>query len=210
MLLSVARLAIVNAPRGFTAIWNVMKPWIAKETAAKVTIMGSDYRDTLLEHIDPDALPARLGGTCTCGGDGDGEGQGHGACMKSNAGPWMHERKRRREAWLAGERDTMAILPGELTGPIQVRRDVAASAEPEPERAVDVAGAGDAAGGMPQARTPSDGASDASSVESSSLGTPPSSHLALAVKSSKNADATESEVHEANHNSVRPEVVAAP
>ena len=59
---SVARLAIVNAPRGFTAIWNVMKPWIAKETAAKVSIMGSDYKSKLLEIIDPENLPAFLGG----------------------------------------------------------------------------------------------------------------------------------------------------
>ena len=67
---SVARLAIVNAPRGFAAIWNVMKPWIAKETAAKVSIMGSDYRARLLELVDADALPARLGGACTCEGLG--------------------------------------------------------------------------------------------------------------------------------------------
>ena len=101
-----ARLAIVNAPRGFSAIWNVMKPWIAKETAAKVTIMGSDYKSKLLEIIDPENLPAFLGGTCTC--------DGLGGCVKSNAGPWMHNRKRRRELWLNGERDTCAIKPGEL------------------------------------------------------------------------------------------------
>ncbi|KAH9933105.1 CRAL/TRIO domain-containing protein [Epithele typhae] len=113
---TVARLAIVNAPRGFAAIWNVMKPWIAKETAAKVAIMGSDYKSKLLELVDDDALPARLGGKCTC--------EGLGGCMKSSAGPWLRERAARRQAWLAGERDTLALLPGELTGPVQVKRAV--------------------------------------------------------------------------------------
>ncbi|KAI9058320.1 CRAL/TRIO domain-containing protein [Trametes sanguinea] len=109
---TMAQLAIVNAPMGFSTIWNVMKPWLAKETVAKVAIYGSDYKKALLELIDEDALPASLGGKCTC--------EGLGGCMKSNAGPWMHERKQRREAWLKGERETMAILPGELHGGVKV------------------------------------------------------------------------------------------
>lgn len=82
-----------------------MKPWIAKETAQKVAIMGSDYQHKLLEFIDADSLPATLGGTCTCAGLG--------GCMRSSAGPWMYNRKRRRELWLAGARATPALLPGE-------------------------------------------------------------------------------------------------
>ncbi|CDO71436.1 hypothetical protein BN946_scf184909.g30 [Trametes cinnabarina] len=109
---TMAQLAIVNAPMGFSAIWNVMKPWLAKETVAKVAIYGSDYRKHLLELIDEDALPQSLGGKCTC--------EGLGGCMKSNAGPWMHERKARREAWLRGERETVALLPGELHGGVKV------------------------------------------------------------------------------------------
>ncbi|KAH9891614.1 CRAL/TRIO domain-containing protein [Cubamyces lactineus] len=105
---TMAQLAIVNAPMGFSTIWNVMKPWLAKETVAKVAIYGSDYRGALLELIDEDALPASLGGTCTC--------EGQGGCMKSNAGPWMHERQQRRAAWLRGEREHIAIAPGELHG----------------------------------------------------------------------------------------------
>ncbi|TBU47765.1 CRAL/TRIO domain-containing protein [Dichomitus squalens] len=119
---TVARLAIVNAPRGFTAIWNVMKPWIAKETAAKVTIMGSDYKSKLLDFIDADSLPTYLGGACTC--------DGQGGCKKSNAGPWMHNRRRRRELWLEGRRDTCAIKPGEL-GQEQVSEDAALREEDE-------------------------------------------------------------------------------
>ena len=130
-----------------------MKPWIAKETAAKVTIMGSDYKSKLLEFIDEEALPARLGGKCTC--------DGLGGCMKSNAGPWMHKRKERREAWLNGERETIAILPGELHGTAPVRSEklsdeVAADATVRPSSS-------------------GTSASDSSSVETSSIATPPSS-----------------------------------
>ena len=151
----------MNAPRGFATIWNVMKPWIAKETAQKVTILGSDYQSKLLEIIDPDALPASLGGTCTC--------DGLGGCMKSSAGPWMHNRGRRRELWLDGARATPALLPGEhgqdeLAGKPVNDNDVApppaTAAEPTPSSG---SGSGSSS-------------DDTSSVESSSSSpaTPPS------------------------------------
>ncbi|OJT03883.1 Sec14 cytosolic factor [Trametes pubescens] len=123
---TMAQLAIVNAPMGFSTIWNVMKPWLAKETASKIAIYGSDYKKALLELIDPEALLTSLGGTCTC--------DGAGGCMKSNAGPWMHERARRREAWLNGERDTMALLPGELTGELRIGKKAAAQVSEEPSQ----------------------------------------------------------------------------
>ena len=126
----------MNAPRGFSTIWNVMKPWIAKETASKVSIHGSDYKSHLLELIDADALPAALGGTCTCAA--------HGGCMRSNAGPWMHARAERRKAWLRGERETVALMPGELRGEVSAPASAekasetgagekAAVPQPEPE-----------------------------------------------------------------------------
>ncbi|KAH9854652.1 CRAL/TRIO domain-containing protein [Lenzites betulinus] len=105
---TMAQLAIVNAPMGFSTVWNGVKPWLAKETVAKIGIYGSDYRKALLELIDEGALPASLGGTCTC--------QEHGGCMQSNAGPWTRHRKERRAAWLAGERPHIALMPGELHG----------------------------------------------------------------------------------------------
>ncbi|KAI0372119.1 CRAL/TRIO domain-containing protein [Pilatotrama ljubarskyi] len=123
---TMAQLAIVNAPRGFSTIWNVMKPWLAKETVAKVSIYGSDYRKALLELIDPEALPTPLGGTCTC--------EGAGGCMRSNAGPWMYERKARREAWLRGERETIALMPGELHGGLRTGQSQKVDAESKQEQ----------------------------------------------------------------------------
>ena len=96
-----AQLAIINAPASFTTIWGFIKPWLAKETLAKIDILGTDYKDVLLEQIPAENLPESLGGTCTCAGAG--------GCKLSNAGPWMHNRQARREKWLRGERERLGL-----------------------------------------------------------------------------------------------------
>jgi len=78
------QLAIINAPSTFTVIWNVMRPWLSKETAAKVDVLGTDYKKVLLELIDEENLPALLGGSCTC--------DEAGGCHLSGAGPWQDGR----------------------------------------------------------------------------------------------------------------------
>jgi hypothetical protein len=84
---SMGKVAVVNAPSTFAFIWRIMKPWMAKETQAKVDILGSNYKDVLLDLIDEENLPSVLGGKCTCGGK-DGES----LCHLSGAGPWMEGR----------------------------------------------------------------------------------------------------------------------
>ena len=78
------KVAVINAPSTYAIIWNVMKPWLSKEIASKVDILGSDYKDVLLELIDAENLPTSLGGTCTCAGAG--------GCQFSGAGPWQEGR----------------------------------------------------------------------------------------------------------------------
>ena len=63
------QLIIINAPTSFTAIWSVIKPWLAPRTLDKVSILGASQPDqhaTLLELVSPENLPVALGGTCTC------------------------------------------------------------------------------------------------------------------------------------------------
>lgn len=122
-----SQLAIVNAPSSFTAIWAVMRPWLAKETVEKVSVLGSNYATALLKLVDAENLPKSLGGTCTCSDAGpcdSGHAEGPtvggiggeldmGRCAYSSAGPWMVGRTERREAWLRGERQ-IALQPGEL------------------------------------------------------------------------------------------------
>lgn len=78
------KVAVINAPSTFTVIWNVVKLWLSKETAAKVDILGSDYKDVLLDLVDPENLPSSLGGTCICAEAG--------RCQLSGAGPWQEGR----------------------------------------------------------------------------------------------------------------------
>ncbi|KAJ7863136.1 CRAL TRIO domain-containing protein [Mycena olivaceomarginata] len=79
---TMGQLAIVNAPSSFTFIWSIMRPWMAKETAEKVDILGHDYRQRLLDMVDADSLPKTLGGNCEC----------EGGCHLSSVGPWLDGR----------------------------------------------------------------------------------------------------------------------
>ncbi|KAF7346310.1 CRAL-TRIO domain-containing protein [Mycena sanguinolenta] len=101
---TMGQLAIVNAPSSFAFIWSVLRPWMAKETAEKVDILGHDYKERLLEMIDADSLPSTLGGNCKC----------EGGCHLSSVGPWLDGRvgwgpKSKAQAALQVEKDTLAV-----------------------------------------------------------------------------------------------------
>jgi len=49
-----------------------------------VDILGSDYKDVLLDLVDPENLPSSLGGTCICSEAG--------GCQLGGAGPWQEGR----------------------------------------------------------------------------------------------------------------------
>lgn len=59
---------IVNAPWAFTVAWKLIRGWLHPRTQAKINVLGSDFQSVLLERIDADQLPVRLGGTCNCEG----------------------------------------------------------------------------------------------------------------------------------------------
>ncbi|KAI3607698.1 sec14 cytosolic factor [Moniliophthora roreri] len=78
-------LAFINAPASISMMWNVLKPWLAKETQEKIVLFGKDYKERLLELVDADSLPKVLGGKCTC--------PEAGGCHLNGAGPWLQNRK---------------------------------------------------------------------------------------------------------------------
>lgn len=103
---TMGRLLVINAPTSFTAIWSVVKPWLAKETVAKIDILGNDYKKVLLEVVDEQNLPVMFGGKCRCGGE-MAEGPG-GGCELSSAGPWIDERRRK-----AAEQEETKVVSSE-------------------------------------------------------------------------------------------------
>ena len=56
------KMYIVNAPMLFSAIWNLVKPFLNEVTVAKISILGSSYKSSLLELIEEKDLPDFLGG----------------------------------------------------------------------------------------------------------------------------------------------------
>lgn len=56
-------LFMINAPWFFTATWAMVKNWIDPVTADKIKILGSDFLETLKEHIPEDQIPPEFGGT---------------------------------------------------------------------------------------------------------------------------------------------------
>ncbi|KDQ65147.1 hypothetical protein JAAARDRAFT_28798 [Jaapia argillacea MUCL 33604] len=69
---------IINAPWAFSAVWAAIKPWLDEVTVSKIAILGSNYKDTLLQQIPIENLPKDLGGQCDCPG----------GCSMSDVGPW--------------------------------------------------------------------------------------------------------------------------
>ncbi|KAK6192518.1 hypothetical protein SNE40_003970 [Patella caerulea] len=56
---------VINAPRIFPIAFNLVRPFLSEATVKKVHILGSNYKEELLKHIDADQLPVYWGGTKT-------------------------------------------------------------------------------------------------------------------------------------------------
>ncbi|KAJ3308766.1 cytosolic factor, phosphatidylinositol/phosphatidylcholine transfer protein [Boothiomyces sp. JEL0838] len=72
------KMYIINAPMLFTAVWSMVKQLLDEVTVKKINIVGSNYKNALLESIDEQNLPDFLGGSCKCPG----------GCEKADIGPW--------------------------------------------------------------------------------------------------------------------------
>jgi len=82
---SMGKFFIINAPWAFSAVWTIIKPWLDEVTVSKIEILGSGYKDKLMEQVPAENLPSTFGGKCNC----------EGGCSMSDAGPWNtpHEDK---------------------------------------------------------------------------------------------------------------------
>jgi hypothetical protein len=49
-------------------LFSVVKPWLHERTLAKIVILGSDFRDTIKEHLPAGIIPDWAGGECVCPG----------------------------------------------------------------------------------------------------------------------------------------------
>ena len=78
MMIRLGKMYIINSPLLFTAIWSIIKGMLDEATVKKIEIVGSNYKNKLLESIPPENLPDFLGGNCKCTG----------GCGKSDIGPW--------------------------------------------------------------------------------------------------------------------------
>eukprot|EP01032_Pedospumella_encystans_P009881 gene9881-11596_t len=56
---------MINAPFLFNAAWYVIKGFLSPRTLAKVSLMGGNYMNELLEDIEKSQLPAMVGGDFT-------------------------------------------------------------------------------------------------------------------------------------------------
>jgi len=75
---TMGRFYIINAPWGFSTVWNLIKGWLDPVTVAKISIPSRNWEAELLKQIPAESLPKDLGGTCECPG----------GCSLSDAGPW--------------------------------------------------------------------------------------------------------------------------
>lgn len=61
---------VINAPKIYPIIYNMVKPFLSEETAKKIHVFGKDnWKKVLLQDIPPEELPLHWGGTMT-GPDG--------------------------------------------------------------------------------------------------------------------------------------------
>ncbi|KAK0749922.1 Sec14 cytosolic factor [Schizothecium vesticola] len=111
------RLYLINAPWGFSGVWNVVKGWLDPVTVQKIHVLGGSYQKDLLEQVPAENLPKAFGGKCECAG----------GCEFSDMGPWREAEWARPAKWEKKEEkkdDVIANAPA--SGPADAPAPVAA------------------------------------------------------------------------------------
>lgn len=71
------KLYLVNAPWGFSSVFNFIKGFLDPVTVAKIHVLGANYQGELLAQVPAENLPVDFGGACECPG----------GCQFSDDGP---------------------------------------------------------------------------------------------------------------------------
>ncbi|ORY67209.1 phosphatidylinositol-phosphatidylcholine transfer protein [Pseudomassariella vexata] len=106
------RMYLINAPWGFSGVWNAVKGWLDPVTVQKIHILGSGYQKELMAQVPAENLPKQFGGSCEC----------EGGCQFSNMGPWMEKEWAKPAKWekSAGEAKAPAAAQESAPAPADV------------------------------------------------------------------------------------------
>jgi hypothetical protein len=74
---------IINAPFGFSTVFNLFKPFLDPVTVSKIFVLGYNYQSELLKQIPPQNLPKKFGGISE-GSDQE--------LYLNDVGPWRNEK----------------------------------------------------------------------------------------------------------------------
>lgn len=83
------KLYLINAPWGFSSVFNVVKGFLDPVTVEKIHVLGSGYHDQLQSQVVKENLPKIFGGTCECDK----------GCALSDEGPWQDPEWSRPPKW---------------------------------------------------------------------------------------------------------------
>ena len=108
------RLYLINAPWGFSTVFNVVKGWLDPITVEKIHVLGGGYQKDLLSQVPAENLPKIFGGTCECPG----------GCALSDEGPWTDPKWAKPPRW----QQQQNVINNEATNPGSIP-DGAKSAE---------------------------------------------------------------------------------
>ncbi|KAL4969683.1 SEC14 family lipid-binding protein [Aspergillus stella-maris] len=83
------KMYLINAPWGFSGVWNIVKGYLDPVTVEKIHVLGSGYQTDLLKQVPAENLPKAYGGTCQC----------EGGCEYSDMGPWREAEWAKEPKW---------------------------------------------------------------------------------------------------------------
>ncbi len=103
------RMYLINAPWGFSGVWNIVKGWLDPVTVEKIHVLGGGYQKELFAQVPPENLPKTFGGSCECPG----------GCMASDDGPWHDPQWAKPPKWAQApeEKSEAAVIDNTATNP---------------------------------------------------------------------------------------------